>query len=150
MNRLRLPVLVFGKAPAGQLPGGYEVLVRHRDFDATAVQAVEQIRNGFRWAVRPGAAVHPSCFGLWPLEQAEPRALLVRISDQGRDDLGRPHCLRIDAALTTSAELLGSGNALAGLMRGGAWPRAHSTAPHHARARAATGIASCRMRRHCG
>lgn len=120
---LSLPLLVLGKGPAGHLPGGYEIRVRHPGFDAPAVEAIQGIRNGFEWVARPGGAVHASCFGLWPLESQPPRALLLRFSDQGRDDLGRPHCLRIDAALITSAELLGSGEALAGLMQAGAWPR---------------------------
>jgi hypothetical protein len=122
MASLSLPLLVLGKAAeSGRMPSSYGILCRHPDFDEGALEAVHKIRNGFEWVARPGEVVHESCFGVWPLAPSSERALLLRLTDQGRDDQGRPHCLRIDAVLITDAEVLRSSTALAGLLQPAAW-----------------------------
>jgi hypothetical protein len=45
------------------------------------------------------------------------------LRDVGRDDRGRPHTLRIEAALLSDPEILGDADALAGLVDEHAWPQ---------------------------
>lgn len=110
MNGIRFPVAVYGKA-LGEAGRGrdFALLEVPPEFPSSAAAELERIGRLLSW--RSGAAAErcDPCFALWPLppEETGPgsakgvastAALAIRMLDAGRDDWGRPHTLRLEAA----------------------------------------------------
>ena len=121
---MKLPLLVFGKPPiTGQMPDSYVNIIRHEAFSNDVMDIIQRIKNGFTWASSKDDKVFADCFGFWSLhEQESSNALVIRFSDQGKDNRGRPHSLRIEAAILDNKKHLESGRLLAGLLCEQVWP----------------------------
>ena len=120
---MKLPLLVFGKQPsAGQMPDSYINIIRHEAFNNDVMDIIQKIKNGFTWASTKDDEVFADCFGFWAFQEKENlKALIIRFLDQGEDNRGRPHSLRIEAAILDNKEFLESGHLLAGLLTEWVW-----------------------------
>lgn len=110
MNAARFPVAVYGKAQ-GEAGRGrdFALLDVPPDFPSSAADELERIGRLLSWRSGAAAECCDPCFALWPLPPdaagtgsaagvASRAALAIRMLDAGRDDWGRPHTLRLEAA----------------------------------------------------
>ncbi|HMN96380.1 MAG TPA: hypothetical protein PKC43_12340 [Phycisphaerales bacterium] len=102
MSRLRFPVVVFARRPLAEgLPMSYRAVETARGDPRRAALAQvvsDAIAPAFAW--RPHSkhgARHRAVFAL--LSDDELGWIIARILDGGSDELGRPHQVRIEAAL---------------------------------------------------
>jgi hypothetical protein len=110
--------------------GEYRVLIHSLDFPPTAVSALASLGRSFGWRpvgdgnAGPGRRFE-SCFALWP---APGGTLVARLLDDGADEHGRPHTLRIEAAWVPDPA---TPTLLAGCLSPAAWPQpvSDSTSP---------------------
>ena len=94
---MKFPLCIYGKEgkKTGQvLP--YATLCCHEDFSGEALSVLIQVRKAFHWRTG-GKGCFPPHYAYWPLNPS--RGLAFRFLDSGRDNLGRPHTLRLEAAL---------------------------------------------------
>lgn len=111
------PICVYGKPEKRGKPGAnYAIVHCHKDFGAEALKIFHKVRQSFNWR---GAGVEPfeTCLAYWPMGISV--GLSIRFLDMGRDYFGRPHTLRLEAALVREKSWLALKNYL-GL---GSWPK---------------------------
>ncbi len=104
MTIISLPTAAFGKCPRDAIDTGggprgddYRVLFQTDDFPVVARKSLEDLAASVQWAGGGPAERYSDCFALWPIDGGEGGALMARLIDAGRDSLGRPHVLRVDA-----------------------------------------------------
>ncbi len=99
----------------------YQVLFETAGFPPSARKALEQLAASVQWTGGGLAERYGDCFALWPVF-GHGGVLAARLIDAGRDRLGRPHALRVDAVYLDDPELLGSFAQLANTTHADAWP----------------------------
>ena len=94
---MNFPLCVYGKE--GERTGQslfYSILYCHEAFSGEALSVFIQVRKAFHWRTG-GKGCFPPHYAYWPLSLS--RGIAFRFLDSGRDSLGRPHTLRLEAAL---------------------------------------------------
>lgn len=120
VNVLNLPVVIYGKLTVtGRVPQGGRILSKHSTATAAVVRAIEAIPDGFGWA-EDISGKHAPCFGF---AQVGGSHVVLRLMDVGKDDQGRPHCFRLEAALLSGDCSSADSSILAALLSPAAWPR---------------------------
>lgn len=100
------------------LPGlirEYELLARNDQFPERARSVLKLIGKAFSWVSSDKR--HSACYGAWTWDDGG--ALLTRFIDEGNDDVGRPHLLRVDGVYLPNAATI---EALAAFLTPSAWP----------------------------
>ena len=122
VNRLIFPGGCYGLGPSERagVPGrDYGILHAGSGFPQEAEKALEQMARGVEWKSDGEAESYPPCFALWPTGSG---VMAIRIRDVHRDDRGRPHAIRIEAAYIEDRAILDDPGHLAGLLDDSAWP----------------------------
>lgn len=121
MSGNRFPAIAYGKTGADAIPGRdlYRILFSSPGFPEGAMSAFERLAASIQWTGDGGEVDYPPCFALWPVGEPAAGVLVARLADVGRDTLGRPHTIRIDAIYLRSSELA----QLASLLNDQAWPQ---------------------------
>jgi len=124
MNPLTFPAASYGRNGESppQAVDQYQVLFQSAAFPAKARTALEELVASVQWAGGGSADNYEDCFALWPLARSPEGALVARLMDAGRDRLGRPHALRVDAVYVEASELTTSPARLASVLSVAAWP----------------------------
>jgi flagellar biosynthesis chaperone FliJ len=117
----RFPAIAYGKTGADVIPGRdlYRVLFSSPGFPEGALNAFERLATSIQWTGDGGDEDYPPCFALWPVGEPSAGVLVARLADVGRDTLGRPHTIRIDAIHLRSSDVV----QLASLLTDQAWPQ---------------------------
>jgi hypothetical protein len=106
----------------------YEVLRAADDFPEFALDELKRISRSFHWQPPANATTKETlapCFGVWLFDDHS--MLLIRFVDEGRDDCGRPHLLRFDAALLPRDAAIGIEDVPL-LLGSETWPEVNTTA----------------------
>lgn len=100
-RQILLPASVYGKdlISSGGVPRAYAWLSRHHKFPDQAIAIADAWIQSFQWRYG-GGHLHPPVAVCIPVEDG---ALLLRFTDAGKDDQGRPHGLRLEAAWADAA-----------------------------------------------
>ncbi|MDR2386004.1 MAG: hypothetical protein LBE80_00280 [Deltaproteobacteria bacterium] len=111
------PLCVYGKMEKHGKPGAHYAIINcHKDFGPEALKIFHQVRRSFNWRGRAGERFETGQ-AYWPM--GEMVGLSLRFIDVGRDYFGRPHTLRLEAALVREKSWLG----LKGYLGLGSWPK---------------------------
>ncbi len=103
----------------GHLVRDYRILYAAAGFPSEAETALNEMARGVEWKSDGEPEVYPPCFALWPTGDG---VLAIRLRDVGRDDQGRPHVIRIEAAYINDRVILDDPGRLAGFLDNSAWP----------------------------
>ena len=124
MTSLAFPSASYGRNAESPEAGvdPYQVLFQSVDFPAAARKALEQLATSVQWAGGGPVEKYVDCYALWPVAQPPGGVLVARLMDAGKDRLGRPHAMRVDAAYVASAEPTTDPMQLASLLTAAAWP----------------------------
>jgi len=124
MTSLTAPSASYGRNTESPEPGidQYQVLFQSACFPTEARKALEHLVSSVQWAGGGTVEKYDDCFALWPVEQSPEGALVARLMDGGRDRLGRPHALRVDAVYLESFALTAAPAQLAWMLSVPAWP----------------------------
>ena len=124
MTVISLPTAAYGKAPDGQ--DEYGVLWTQTGFIDAAQQTLRKLARAYQFLGHRdgGDNRYPDCYALWPVEVGGDGGgwLAARLRDAGRDTLGRPHTLRIDAVFINESATTRNRAELLGFLEATAWP----------------------------
>ncbi len=115
--------------PEGLGREDYRIVHRSPGIADPIASAFHKQARRFEWSLAT-AEPHEPAWVIWNFpsdDGAESRLMVGRILDVGRDDQGRPHTLRIEAALVDPPEL----ETAAALINDQAWPKAPWSPPEH-------------------
>lgn len=134
MTVLYYPSACYGLGLADEAPRigkDYHVLHASPGFSPEATAELKKMARNLEWRSDGKPGTFPPSFVLWPLPE-EAGILAARLRDAGRDDQGRPHSFRIEAAYIADRGVLDDPTILAGILHDRAWPAAEwdwKTAP---------------------
>lgn len=115
-----IPAAAYGKSADGR--DEYGILWTQQGFSDVAQQALRNLSRSYQFlgGDSSSAISYPDCFALWPVENGG--WIAARLRDAGRDSLGRPHTLRIDAVFIEANVALAERSRLIGFLEPDGWP----------------------------
>ncbi|QGJ70971.1 Hypothetical protein PBC10988_26740 [Planctomycetales bacterium 10988] len=120
MKQTTFPAAYYGKLLTSGSKNQYQFLGHSSDFPQKAIFEFEQLAKSFQWKGGGGNEPYSDCFALWPLPSGE--VLVARFRDVGRDQLDRPHTVRVEAALVAKKGLSDWPQDLGRMLQAKAWP----------------------------
>lgn len=115
-----IPAAAYGKSAEGR--DEYGILWTQQGFSGVAQQSLRNLSRAYQFLGGGGSSeIHyPDCFALWPVENGG--WIAARLRDAGRDSLGRPHTLRIDAVFIEANVAMAERSRLLGFLEPDGWP----------------------------
>lgn len=115
-----IPAAAYGKSAEGR--DEYGILWTQQGFSDVAQQSLRNLSRAYQFlgGGSTSAISYPDCFALWPVENGG--WIAARFRDAGRDSLGRPHTLRIDAVFIEANVAIAERSRLLGFLEPDGWP----------------------------
>lgn len=96
MNIEELPKIYFGRSRTTTSEDCYHVWEPSPEIPEEAVRLFKnKLTKSIQWNASESSSNYPDCFLFWRLESEA--FYVARLSDEGKDTLGRPHTLKITA-----------------------------------------------------